>query len=561
MFARSFSFVAAFFLLSSVAVAESPISPISYGGYSSGGERNECDSCHQENKGPGRYDSIRPWLESRHAAAGVTCIDCHLKEGVKGDDFYRAVTAGTKGEAHGYILPDPAAREKKLLFVGICGGCHKERLEEFRGSVHGSFGSHGAIPGALSRGLGVSCIDCHDAHRAPAVSERDSRLYRGNDLKTCGRCHRDMLDSYKRTFHGKQFVLGNTLVPTCTYCHIGHEPSTDDPASVLSASNVGSICAGCHGESVAKGAGADEMMIHNLSRDSTRKVIHFRDPVKVGPFSIASTINSSYIMMIIGVVGFFTLLSTRDFMKKTKGGVDHSGREGERSREKKSVKRFSISWRLQHLFWALSFIVLASTGLSLKFPDSTFSQLVLWLVGGEAERSSVHRLAAVVFILTAVAHIVQYLLLSRRPTKILFTKKDFLDAVLHISYLFDRTEKMPLMGRYTWYQKVEYFATVVGATIVIITGFVMWGFVPLVKEMPLALVFYAQMIHGWEAILAVLVIFVQHLYHTVLNPLVFPMDLSWLTGRTSRAVMEHDHPLELMEIETVKGEAEGTDAT
>ena len=122
-------------------------------------------------------------------------------------------------------------------------------------------------------------------------------------------------------------------------------------------------------------------------------------------------------------------------------------------------------------------------------------------------------------------------------------KKDFLDALLHISYLFDRTDKMPLMGRYAWFQKLEYWATVLGACIIVSTGFLMWGFAPLVKTIPLVLVYYAQMIHGWEAILAVLVIFVQHFYHTFLNPLVFPMDWSWISGRTNYELMEHDHPL------------------
>ena len=134
------------------------------------------------------------------------------------------------------------------------------------------------------------------------------------------------------------------------------------------------------------------------------------------------------------------------------------------------------------------------------------------------------------------------------------SKKDFIDALLHVSYLFDRTDKMPLMGRYAWYQKLEYWATVVGACIVISTGILMWGFEPLIKKAPLALVHYSQIIHGWEAILAVLVILVHHVYHTVLSPVVFPMDLSWITGRSKYEVMEHEHPLELMEIESEKEE-------
>ena len=519
----------AFFLLISTAMAQS-------GNLGDGEEGRECRNCHQENKRPARYDAIRPWLKSRHAEAGVACVDCHLKKEMEKEDFYKAVTATTKESAHAFMVERPAAKETKMYFVGVCGGCHKERLDEFNASVHGI---------ANRKGKSISCIDCHDPHSVSAASNTDSRLYKGNDLKTCGRCHKDMLDSYMSTFHGKQFVLGNTLAPTCAYCHMGHELPPDDPGSALNAKNIGNICAGCHGEAAALGPDADEMMIHTLSRDSTRKVTHFRDPVAFGLFSIASVINSSYITMIIGVVGFFTLMSTRDFIKKTKMTYSHGP-----GSEEKTINRFSLAWRLQHFFWAIAFIVLAATGLSLKFPDSVFSGAIVWAAGGPAMRSVIHRIAAVVFIGTALAHIIPYVLLRRPPGKVILSKKDFLDALLHLSYLFDRTDNMPLMGRYTWYQKLEYWATVVGACIIISTGFLMWGFVPLIKKIPISLLYYAQMIHGWEAILAVLVIFVQHIYQTVLNPLVFPMDFSWLTGRTKYAVMEHEHPLELMEIES-----------
>jgi formate dehydrogenase gamma subunit len=548
MLRRASSVLAVCLFIISVAASGSVAKPMGHDEAALEAERRECSNCHHEKKKPKRYDAVRPWLNSRHAEVGVTCIDCHLEKGLEADEFYKARASKTRAEAHASLVKRPGSIEMKSYFVGICGGCHEQRLREFKASVHGD--------ARLENGVSVSCIDCHDPHRAPLVSRTDSKLYRGADLETCGRCHKGMLASYMKTFHGKQFTLGNTLVPTCTYCHIGHEPAVDDPGSTLHAESVGSICAGCHGTAVANGPGADAMMIHNLSKDATRKVIHFKDPVKIGPFSIAAIINSSYLSMIIGVVGFFTLLSTRDFIKKTK--MDHGSRKKDPG-DKRSVKRFSISWRLQHLFWALAFIVLAATGLSLKFPNSIVSRLIVWVVGGAAMRSYVHRTAAVVFIVTAILHLIPYILLRRSPRKMLLTKKDFLDALLHISYLFDRTEKMPLMGRYTWYQKLEYWATVMGGAIVVSTGLLMWGFAPLVKNIPIALVYYAQLIHGWEAILAVLVICVQHLYHTILNPLVFPMDFSWLTGRSSYVVMEHEHPLELMEIESAKGGAVDTD--
>lgn len=518
-------------------------------GYSSGAvvkkeDAAECKQCHEETRQPERYESVKSWLKSRHAAEGVTCIDCHLKQDVEGKEFYAAVTAETQQDAHAAMVADPDNKENKAYFIEVCGSCHQDRLTEFNSSVHGEANSH-------SEGTAVSCVDCHDPHLAPLVTSKASKIYRGNDTKTCGKCHKDALGSYMKTFHGKQFHLGNTLAPTCIYCHRGHELPTDSPASFIHADNIGGLCAGCHGDAINAGTGADALLIQNLSQDSTRKVTHFRDPVTAGPLSVASLIDSSYLAMIIGIVGFFTLLSTRDYMKKTQAGASSTEDDN-----KESVQRFSVSWRLQHFFWALSFILLAATGLSLKFPESVLSEAVVWMSGGEELRSIIHRIAAIVFMLLAAIHLLPYLLKLKPPGKVFLSKKDFIDAFLHTSYLFGRADKMPLMYRYAWYQKVEYWATVIGGFIVISTGLVMWNFSPLASWIPVELVFYAQLIHGWEAILAVLVIFVQHFYHVFLNPDVFPMDTSWLTGKTKYKVMKHDHPLELMEIESKKGKAD-----
>lgn len=504
----------------------------------------DCQQCHEETRRPKRYESVKSWLKSRHATEGVTCIDCHLKQDMKGQDFYAAVTAEKQEDAHAAVAKNSSSKEYRVNFIEVCGSCHQDKLTEFKASVHGLANSNSETPV-------VGCIDCHDSHLAPLVSSKASKIYRGNDVQTCGRCHKDARGSYMETFHGKQFHIGNTLSPTCIYCHRGHELPMSNPASFIHENNIGGMCAGCHGDAISEGTGADVMLIQNLSQDSTQKVTHYRDPVTAGPFSIASLIDSTYLMMIVGIVGFFTLLSTRDYMKKTQVLDSATGNDGQ-----KSIKRFSLSWRLQHFFWALSFIILAATGLSLKFPESVLSQAVVWMSGGEELRSITHRIAAIVFMLLAVIHLLPYLLRLKPPGKIFLSKKDFIDAFLHVSYLFDRADKMPLMYRYTWYQKVEYWATVIGGFIVISTGLVMWNFSLLVSQIPIEIVFYAQLIHGWEAILAVLVIFVQHFYHVFLNPDVFPMDSSWLTGKTSYKVMKHEHPLELVAIESKKDEAD-----
>jgi hypothetical protein len=52
----------------------------------------------------------------------------------------------------------------------------------------------------------------------------------------------------------------------------------------------------------------------------------------------------------------------------------------------------------------------------------------------------------------------------------------------------------------------------------------------------------ALVIHYWEAWLATLAIFVWHLYSTVFDPKVYPMNPSWLTGKMPDVMYRHEHP-------------------
>ncbi len=72
--------------------------------HTGGSGQRECKSCHHEENRQSRFDSVRPWLKSAHAEAGVTCIDCHQEEGIGDEDFFKAVATKKKEEAHSYMV-------------------------------------------------------------------------------------------------------------------------------------------------------------------------------------------------------------------------------------------------------------------------------------------------------------------------------------------------------------------------------------------------------------------------------------------------------------------------
>lgn len=70
----------------------------------------------------------------------------------------------------------------------------------------------------------------------------------------------------------------------------------------------------------------------------------------------------------------------------------------------------------------------------------------------------------------------------------------------------------------------------------------------------------SRTIHVYEAIRVTLAIFVWHFYFVIFNPDVYPMNLSWLTGRMSEREMLEEPPAELAAIkarEVVDGLVDG----
>ena len=73
----------------------------------------QCQSCHAKKKE--RFEKVRSWLKSRHAASGVTCADCHV--GKETASYYSAVIAKTSEEAHSFTRKNPGSKEKRADFI------------------------------------------------------------------------------------------------------------------------------------------------------------------------------------------------------------------------------------------------------------------------------------------------------------------------------------------------------------------------------------------------------------------------------------------------------------
>lgn len=211
---------------------------------------------------------------------------------------------------------------------------------------------------------------------------------------------------------------------------------------------------------------------------------------------------------------------------------------------KQGFLRFPRSYRLEHWLLFASFSTLAVTGLVQKFATVGVSQFFVGLVGGPENTRLLHRAAAIVLMLETVYHIgiVGYrLFVKRSRLTMLPSLYDVRAAIAAFRYNIGLSKDKPQQGRFTFDEKLEYWAVVWGTVIMAITGFMLWNPIATTRFISGQWVPAAKAAHGGEALLAVLAIIVWHLYNVHIKH----FNKSMFSGRLSEEEMLDEHPIEL----------------
>jgi predicted CXXCH cytochrome family protein len=514
-----------------------------------------CTDCHGTHKVKSRYDDTAPVYR---ANIPILCGDCHRPEG-------KAVEMAELKEVNAYndysmSVHGRGLSEKGLLPSAVCTDCHTTHyvLKESNelSSVHPKnipatcatchkgiydqyVNSDHAINQEDEKHEYPTCADCHSAHQITYI-EQDQFM---NEVTfQCGHCHEDLSETYMETYHGKAYTLGYLESAKCSDCHGAHDIyRSSNPESAVSSQNIVETCRKCHPDANERFTG---YLTHATHHNKTKY------PVLYYTFWGMTS-------LLVGVFGFFgvhlLLWLPRSFQT-----IFRQRKEEVAASNKYYIRRFTTSQRFTHLFVILSFMLLALTGMMLKFANMEWASQLANIFGGVHAAGNIHRFAAVITFGYFFFHI--YSLIGQKfrqkiswktliigKDSLMFNKQDLKDFWGTIKWFLGRGPR-PQYGRWTYWEKFDYFAVFWGVAVIGFSGLILWFPEFFTTIFPGWLINVAMIIHSDEALLAVGFIFTIHFFNTHLRPDAFPMDKVIFTGTVPYEHYKHDRPREFEQL-------------
>jgi cytochrome b subunit of formate dehydrogenase len=226
--------------------------------------------------------------------------------------------------------------------------------------------------------------------------------------------------------------------------------------------------------------------------------------------------------------------------------------------QEREFVRFTRKHRALHGCMVISFITLALTGMSLKFSYTGWAVMLSRLLGGFETAGFIHRTAALLMFGTFITHLIDLRKQKKQsgkswfqmvfgPDSMLPNRRDLREFIATMKW-FVGLGPRPEYGRWTYWEKFDYFAVFWGIFIIGSTGLSLWFPIFFTRFVPGSFINVATIIHSDEALLATGFIFTVHFFNTHLRPEKFPMDTTIFTGRMSLAELKRDKPREYKEL-------------
>lgn len=232
--------------------------------------------------------------------------------------------------------------------------------------------------------------------------------------------------------------------------------------------------------------------------------------------------------------------------------------------------KLSPAQKLQHYILAITFVLLVVTGFPLKFYYYPWAEPVIQFFGGLTVTRIIHRISGVTMVALffyhwyyLFKHMFRLYVIPAVKTKsfsfkelVLFIYyspmfprwKDITDFFDFVKFVLFITNKRPAHERFHWREKFDYWAVFWGIPVLGLTGVLLWYPAWATSFLPGWAVNISYIAHSDEALLAVSVIFIWHMYNAHLNYDKFPMSPLFITGYLPEDLMKHEYYIEWKRI-------------
>jgi cytochrome b subunit of formate dehydrogenase len=133
------------------------------------------------------------------------------------------------------------------------------------------------------------------------------------------------------------------------------------------------------------------------------------------------------------------------------------------------------------------------------------------------------------------------------PESLLLNRRDWREFLGSIKWFVNKGPR-PEYGRWTYWEKFDYFAVFWGVAVIGGTGMMLWWPTLFTRVLPGWAINVATTIHSDEALLAVGFIFTVHFFNTHFRPEKFPIDTVIFTGGMPLEEFKQDRPREYREL-------------
>ncbi len=480
-----------------------------------------CGKCHPEDLKTYEQTVHGRGLTESGLLVTAVCADCHGAHGI----YYAADRRST-------LHPSNVA--------ATCAKCHQFIEERLAKSVHGRGEGVGSAAEKLAAGgkakRNPTCTDCHQGHHLLQSDVAEFRLQLAN---SCGNCHADLSSRYALSMHGELTRQGYAAAAECADCHGAHDilPVGDPNSQLAAGENRLRTCQKCHPYAVSNFTGFDP---HANFKDAAQyPTLH------AGYVGIKYTVNILFACFLLhGFLWFIRALVFR---------LQHGG-HATLVADQYALPRFGPIRRAPYAALIVAFFGLTASGLALKYSDQKLGQWLAQIMGGFRSAGFWHHFFAVLGIAAVVAHLagaVARISKTRQergwktlflgPDSLVPRGRDFRDLGRMVLWFIGFGRK-PAFERWTYWEKLDYWAFCLVAGLIGISGLMSWYPNVFCVVLPGSVLNAAKMIHSEFALYIASFLFLIHYFHTHFRPEKFPMDLSILTGMVSEQHLREYRP-------------------